>query len=188
EGRPGPHDAWQVQGIKEEVVVPRAARVGLAGCEATGEVAHVAPDEVLVEEEVTPARPGERIPPETEDGERDDAGRREKRDQPSELALPEEKEDQRDSEQRGRPRPLGEHAETDERQRRRGTTAVALAPPAVRLAERQAKQQDEEAVGPGDTRVGEHGPGGREHHARREPGGRSEQPPAEPQRPPHPPP
>src|SRR4029450_577128 len=91
----------QVLRVEEEVMVPRLRGILRAAREAAGEVAHVATEEVLPHERLSPAGPGECVPAQAEDHEGGDAGNRPEIEDAPQLAVPQQEEAERRREERG---------------------------------------------------------------------------------------
>ena len=145
---------------------------------------HVAPDQVLLDERVSPSSPGDRVPPEPEHHERDHPRGREQPAHAPQVALPEQEEAHRRCEEGRGDGSFRERSEGEQNERGRGVASPILAPPAVRAAQREREQQHEEQVGPRAAGVRKERPAGGEHDARREPRRRPEEPATEFDRPP----
>src|SRR5262249_3577674 len=169
EGRPGPDDRREVLRVEERVIVPWSPRVSPAACKPAGQVVHVAPDQVLLDERVSPASPGDRVPPEPEQYEYDHARGCDEPAHPAQVALPEQEEAHRRYEEGRRDGAFRERSKGEQDERSRGVAPPILAPPAVRATERQREQQHEEHVGPGTTGMRKERAAGGEHDARHEP-------------------
>jgi len=184
ERRPRERDRRQVLHVEEEVVGERLRRVGTAGGQPAGQVAKVAPHQVLVHEEPTPARERDRVPAEAEDDEGGEARQGDDVRQPAEIALPGEEGAEREREQHRRDRPLGEGRGAQPHECRRSIAAFSVAPPAEGVPEREGEEQHEQHVGPRHARVGEEGRGSGQERCGGEPGGSPEQIGAQGRRPP----